>query len=196
MSNCGGGCGCQGDPTRAAARDAAPTEARTPGTGLVGDRAAMTRRGLLAGSATVAAALALSACAGSEDTATGGATDSGGGSDQSESAAASESAGAGSESAGAVLATVGEFPTGGGKVVSTDAGVVVVTEPADGEYRAFNGKCPHQGCPVSEVLENTIICQCHGSVFDASTGDRLEGPAPVGLTPVDIVVQGDSIRLA
>jgi nitrite reductase/ring-hydroxylating ferredoxin subunit len=156
----------------------------------------MTRRGLLAGSATVVAALALSACAGSEDTAAGDTSDGGGGSASSESAAASDSAGSGSDSAGAVLATVGEFPTGGGKVVSTDAGVVVVTEPADGEYKAFNGRCPHQGCPVSEVLENTIICQCHGSVFDASTGDRLEGPAPVGLTPVAIVVQGDSIRLA
>jgi Rieske Fe-S protein len=96
-----------------------------------------------------------------------------------------------------VLATTGEFPTGGGKVVQTaTAGVVVVTQPADGQFKAYSGKCPHQGCPVTEVLENTIICNCHGSTFDAANGDRLEGPAPVGLTPVAISVEGDEIVLA
>jgi nitrite reductase/ring-hydroxylating ferredoxin subunit len=95
-----------------------------------------------------------------------------------------------------VLATTTEFPVGGGKVVREGTGVVVVTQPADGEFKAFNGKCPHQGCPVTEVTENTIVCNCHGSVFDAATGDRLEGPAPVGLTPVAITVQGDQILLA
>ncbi len=61
-------------------------------------------------------------------------------------------------------------------VVKTASGPVVITHPTDTEFLAFNGRCPHAGCPVAEVLENTILCNCHGSTFDGSTGDRLEGP--------------------
>jgi Rieske Fe-S protein len=98
--------------------------------------------------------------------------------------------------AGEPLAGTGDFPVGGGVVVKTASGPVVVTHPTDTEFLAFNGRCPHAGCPVAEVLENTILCNCHGSTFDGSTGDRLEGPAPTGLEPVPIQVAGGEIYLA
>jgi len=94
------------------------------------------------------------------------------------------------------LAGTGDFPVGGGVVVKTASGVVVITHPTDTDFLAFNGTCPHQGCPVTEVLENTILCNCHGSVFDSITGDRLEGPAPTGLEPVPIQVSDGEIYLA
>ena len=80
-------------------------------------------------------------------------------------------------------------------MLSASAGAVVVTHPADGEFKAFSAKCSHQGCPVSSVEGNTITCNCHGSTFDAATGDRTGGPAMVGLTPVDITVDGDAVYL-
>jgi nitrite reductase/ring-hydroxylating ferredoxin subunit len=180
-STCTGGCQCQ----------------RT-----ADDRGSVSRRGVLAGSAAAVAVMALGACASPEETSgTGAATSSGpaetpAGStpptetDESPSAAGEESP------AGELLAGTDDFPVGGGVVVKTASGVVVVTHPTDTDFLAFNGRCPHAGCPVAEVNENTILCTCHGSTFDGSTGDRLEGPAPTGLEPVPIQVTGGEIFLA
>lgn len=113
------------------------------------------------------------------------------------SATASATAQGGSATpTGERLAGTEDFPAGGGAIVPTGNGPVVVTHPDDTTFVAFNARCPHQGCTVSEVLENTILCACHGSVFDAATGDRLEGPAPRGLTPVPVEVDGGSVYLA
>jgi Rieske Fe-S protein len=156
----------------------------------------VSRRGVLAGSAAAVAVLALGACAPGEEASTSGTTP-GDATTQppAESESADDSSGEG-ESSGEPLAGTGDFPVGGGVVVKTASGVVVITHPTDTDFLAFNGTCPHQGCPVTEVLENTILCNCHGSVFDGSTGDRLEGPAPTGLKPVPIQVSDGEIYLA
>jgi len=181
-STCTGGCACA---NQEGGRD--PQRRESP----------VTRRGVLAGTAAVAATLALGACASSEDGTSAGSspTEAGGAATNEAPQASGSSPAAGAT--GEALATTGEFPAGGGKVVTTQAaGVVVVTQPADGQFKAFSGRCPHQGCPVTEVTENTITCNCHGSTFDAETGDRLEGPALKGLAPVEITVEGDTVYLA
>jgi|APIni6443716594_1056825.scaffolds.fasta_scaffold255400_2 Rieske Fe-S protein len=180
-STCTGGCACQ------RATD---------------ERGSVSRRGVLAGSAAAVAVMALGACASADETSSPGtATSSAPPSEtptESESAtpAESQSPTGDASPAGEPLAGTGDFPVGGGVVVKTASGPVVVTHPADDEFLAFNGRCPHAGCPVTEVLENTIMCNCHGSTFDGSTGDRMEGPAPTGLEPVPIQVAGGEIYLA
>lgn len=177
-SGCSGGCACQ--PT-------AP------------DRGSVSRRGILAGSAAAVAVLALGACAPGEEASTSGTTPGDPTTQppaESESATPADDSSGQGESSGEPLAGTGDFPVGGGVVVKTASGVVVITHPTDTDFLAFNGTCPHQGCPVTEVLENTILCNCHGSVFDGSTGDRLEGPAPIGLKPVPIQVSDGEIYLA
>jgi len=166
------------------------------------DRGSVSRRGVLAGSAAAVAVMALGACASSEET-SGQATATGGQGSQtpSESATSSQaeespSATGDASPAGEPLAGTGDFPVGGGAIVTTGSGPVVITHPTDTEFLAFDGRCPHQGCTVAEVNENTILCTCHGSTFDGSTGDRLEGPAPTGLEPVSIQVAGGEIFLA
>jgi Rieske Fe-S protein len=182
MDECTCGCACQpADASRGILAD---------------DRGSVSRRGVLAGSVAVVATMALGACADPEDTGSSGGTTPAQTPSGSSTAPAESPSESGGGPTGEQLATTTEFPVGGGKVVTTSAGVVVVTQPADGQFVAFNGRCPHQGCPVTEVTENTIVCQCHGSTFDGSTGDRLEGPAPVGLEPVAITVEGDAILLA
>ena len=178
-ATCAGGCTCQ----RSAVAD---------------DRGSVSRRGVLAGSAAMAA-LALGACAGSSQTSSGPAPTSAEPTtpepSPTEPSPQDTQSSDGGTSGEAIAAT--GFPVGGGVVVaSTSQGPVVVTQPADGQYKGYNGRCPHAGCPVGEVLENTIICNCHGSTFDASTGDRLEGPAPTGLEPVAIQVSDGEIYLA
>jgi Rieske Fe-S protein len=106
--------------------------------------------------------------------------------------AASESAGASGE--GAAIALVGDVPVGGGVV--NDEVAIVVTQPSDGSIKAFTAVCPHQGCLVSEVVDNEIICPCHDSRFSAVDGAVLQGPATEGLAAASVVVQGDSIVLA
>ena len=92
-----------------------------------------------------------------------------------------------------VIASLGDVPVGGGFVNEEVA--VVVTQPNEGSIKAFTAVCPHQGCLVSEVVENEIICPCHGSRFSAVDGAVLEGPATEGLTSAIVTVQGDNVVL-
>ena len=138
------------------------------------------------------AAAALAACGGSD----GGATAS------SSAAASSESAGSPSSSAaassdaapqGEVLGPVDQVVVGSGVVY--DGPKVVVTQPVQGDVRGFTAVCPHQGCLVSEVTNNEILCPCHGSLFSAEDGAVLTGPATSGLAPVDVSVVDDQVVL-
>lgn len=131
----------------------------------------MQRRTVLAAAAATGV---LAACGSSDDNGTSNDT--------------SDGAGSGS---GEVLADVADVPVEGG-TVNGGAGVVV-TQPTDGDYRAFSSKCPHQGCDVSRVDNNVITCPCHNSKFSAETGDVQSGPAPRGLAEIDVVVEGESI---
>ncbi|MDN5790931.1 MAG: Rieske (2Fe-2S) protein, partial [Micrococcales bacterium] len=87
-----------------------------------------------------------------------------------------------------------EIPLHGGKVFA-DAHVVV-THPAQGTFKAFDAICPHQGCLVSQIVKDTIRCPCHGSTFDADTGERLSGPAPKGLTPLTLSESGSTLDVS
>ena len=94
---------------------------------------------------------------------------------------------------GEALVTVDQVPVEGGVVISEPP--VVVVQPAQGDIKAFSAVCPHQGCLVSSVEANEILCPCHGSLFSAQDGAVLAGPASSGLPPVTIAVQGDSVFL-
>lgn len=75
---------------------------------------------------------------------------------------------------GPVIARVRDIPVGGGKVIGRRW---VVTRPRKRVFRVFDARCTHQGCPVTEVRDGTIICPCHGSRFDITDGSVVEGPA-------------------
>ena len=83
---------------------------------------------------------------------------------------------------------------GGGAIFA--ATKTVVTQPSSGTFKAFDTTCPHQGCAVAKVADGKIDCPCHGSQFDISSGDRVAGPAPTGLTPKTITVTGDTFTVA
>jgi Rieske Fe-S protein len=92
------------------------------------------------------------------------------------------------------LASTSEIPVGGGKVFSGQK--IVVTQPAQGEFAAFNAVCTHQGCTVASVQGGTINCPCHGSKYRIADAAVVGGPAPRPLAKVEITVEGDAIRLA
>lgn len=100
---------------------------------------------------------------------------------------------AAASSGGTPVAAVSDIPVGGG-VILDDPGVVI-TQPADGEIKAFSAICTHQGCLVEEVVDNEIVCPCHGSRFSAVDGSVVQGPATVGLATAGVVVDGGNVVL-
>lgn len=87
------------------------------------------------------------------------------------------------------IAATGDVPVGGGVI----AGGVVVTQPAEGDFRAFSSTCTHQGCTVADVSDGIISCPCHSSQYSAEDGSVERGPATEALPEVDITVDGDQI---
>ena len=66
----------------------------------------------------------------------------------------------------------------------------IVLQPVAGTFAAYDAACPHQGCPVSFVAsQDLLVCPCHGSQFNPSTGAVEVGPAVSGLGvyPVTVV---------
>ena len=57
--------------------------------------------------------------------------------------------------------------------------------------------CPGSSCPLSGGLltRTTIMCQCHGSEFDVTTGAVVSGPASRPLTVYAVRVTEGSIRI-
>jgi 3-phenylpropionate/trans-cinnamate dioxygenase ferredoxin component len=57
--------------------------------------------------------------------------------------------------------------------------------------------CPGRACPLSGGLltGTTIMCQCHGSEFDITTGTVVSGPASRPLNVYEVQVVDGSIRI-
>jgi len=88
----------------------------------------------------------------------------------------------------------GDIAVGGGAVYADQD--VVVTQPTEGTFKAFDATCTHQGCQVGDVSEGTIHCPCHNSRFSIEDGSPQSGPAKSSLKEVAITVSGDKIELA
>jgi Rieske Fe-S protein len=141
--------------------------------------ASINRRRALAGSAALAVGAPVLAACGS------------GGSRAVDSGA---SEGPGGSDSGETLASAADVPVGGCFVVQ-DA-KVVVTQPTEGDFKAFTAVCTHQGCLVETSTEGDIPCPCHSSKFSLEDGSPVSGPATSALAPVEITVDGDAILRA
>lgn len=100
-----------------------------------------------------------------------------------------ESGAAASASAGLTVNTAA-IPVGGGAIFAdTDT---VITQPSEGEFKAFSATCTHAGCTVAAVT-TTISCDCHGSQFSITDGSVVKSPAGRPLAAKTATVQGDSV---
>ena len=139
-----------------------------------------TRRAVLGGVAAVGAGALLAACGSDEP------KDSTGGGDGT-----SGGDGSGDTASGGSLATTDEVPVGGGTVFQKEK--IVVTQPTEGDFKAFTAVCTHQGCTVGSVKGDTIQCNCHGSQYNAADGTVKKGPAPKPLAAKKVTVEGNKI---
>lgn len=95
---------------------------------------------------------------------------------------------------GKPLTKTADVPVGGGKIFADQK--VVVTQPTQGDFKAFSAVCTHQGCTVSTVSDGTINCPCHGSKFRIADASVAAGPAPRPLPAQPITVKGGEILFA
>ena len=143
----------------------------------------LARRTVLVTGGALGAAVALAACGGSGE----------GEAASSAPAPSDAPESSGAAPAGEVLGPLDQVTVGSGVVY--DGPKVVVTQPVKGDIRGFTAVCPHQGCLVSEVTNNEILCPCHGSLFSAEDGAVITGPATTGLAPVTVSVADNQVVL-
>jgi Rieske Fe-S protein len=111
------------------------------------------------------------------------------------SAAATSGSPTGGASNGAgngLTATAADIPVGSGKIFPDSE--TVITQPEEGEFKAFSSICTHQACPVASVTD-TINCDCHGSKYSISDGSVINPPAPQPLPAKTIKVDGDTLTV-
>jgi len=141
----------------------------------------LTRRGVLRVAAVSGFSVPVLAACGSDDSTAGN-----GGS-------GSPTGGSGGTADGGTSVATADVPVGGGTIVKDGEAVFVVTQPAEGEFKAFSGICTHQKCPVTEVAGDEIVCNCHGSRYAVADGSVVNGPAPQPLAEVTATVDGDQV---
>jgi Rieske Fe-S protein len=56
----------------------------------------------------------------------------------------------------------------------------VLIKAEDGSFAAFSALCTHGGCEVA-YQSGSLVCPCHGGVFNALTGAVEAGPPPAPL---------------
>jgi Rieske Fe-S protein len=152
------------------------------------------RRAVFASVGVGGLALAISACSGDSGTDTAQTAPSPAESSAPQSGAPEASATASEAPAGGALAKTADIPVGGGTVFKEQK--IVVTQPTEGEFKAFSALCTHKGCPVTSVENGAIVCPCHNSMFAIAYGSVSGGPAQKPLPAQEIKVEGDSIMLA
>ena len=71
-------------------------------------------------------------------------------------------------------------------------GVHVAVVHVEARVHALADECTHEGCSLSEgevdETEELLVCPCHGSAFDVTSGEPMRGPAvdPVPIFPARV----------
>ncbi|MFI7274233.1 Rieske (2Fe-2S) protein [Streptomyces sp. NPDC049879] len=138
------------------------------------------RRTLVAATAASAGALALTACG--RDNGSGGGSGDGDG----------DTSGTGVRP-GEELAALADVPVGEPTFARTESGGEAFLYRSDETtVTAYGAACTHQGCAVQPAGDE-LRCPCHGSVFEAATGEVVSGPATRPLPAVRVKIEDDRV---
>jgi 3-phenylpropionate/trans-cinnamate dioxygenase ferredoxin subunit len=96
------------------------------------------------------------------------------------------------------VATAGEL--GEGQMTgATVGGEEVLVVNVGGQYRALSATCTHAGCSLvddGDLEAETVVCGCHGSIFDLETGEAVGPPASEPVPMYSVRVEGDEVQVA
>lgn len=90
------------------------------------------------------------------------------------------------------IAALADVPVGGSIDATINGEPALIAQPTAGQVVAFSAVCTHQQCVVA-AAGSEFDCPCHGSRFDAATGDVINGPALRPLSAIPVAVSGDRI---
>ncbi|MFL6163469.1 MAG: TQO small subunit DoxD [Jatrophihabitantaceae bacterium] len=112
--------------------------------------------------------------------------------------AGSTPAGTPSAATGTVVGTTDQVPVGQARQFTDPAtgAQAWMVHPAGSSFVAFDATCTHAGCPV-RYDQSTVrfSCPCHGGVYDARTGEVLQGPPPAPLRAIPVQVVSGQLRV-
>jgi 3-phenylpropionate/trans-cinnamate dioxygenase ferredoxin subunit len=76
-------------------------------------------------------------------------------------------------------------------------GTKIAVANVGGAFHAFDDTCTHMACSLAEgdLEETTVICPCHGSEFDVTSGAVLQGPAREPVATYETRVEGDNLEV-
>ena len=95
--------------------------------------------------------------------------------------------------AGTPLVALADVPVGEAKAAKApDGSDVIVARTSESAAAAFSAICTHQGCTVAPKGAD-LVCPCHGSVFNALTGEVKQGPANKPLPSVAVKVENGKV---
>jgi cytochrome b6-f complex iron-sulfur subunit len=103
------------------------------------------------------------------------------------------SAGGTTAAAGAPLAKLSSIKVGEAiAATGADGSKIIISRPTATTVVAFSAICTHQGCTVVPAGKE-LDCPCHGSVYNATTGAVINGPAPRPLPAVSVKLSGENV---
>jgi len=76
-------------------------------------------------------------------------------------------------------------------------GTKIAVANVDGTFYAFDDTCTHMACSLAggDLEETTVICPCHGSEFDITSGAVLQGPAREPVETYETRVEGGDLEV-
>jgi nitrite reductase/ring-hydroxylating ferredoxin subunit len=95
-----------------------------------------------------------------------------------------------------VVSRVDEFEEGDMRAFEVRGAKIAVAR-VDGVFYAFGDTCTHMGCSLAggDLEETVVICPCHGSEFDVTSGAVLRGPAREPVETYETRVEGGSLEV-
>jgi Rieske Fe-S protein len=160
--------------------------------------ARISRRSALTAGALGVAGAALAACsqAAAPDDPTVRQPDAGTSGSGTGGALGSDPSAGASAGGGKPLAQLSAIPIGSAvSATGPNGDSLIIARPTANTVAAFSAVCTHQSCTVVPAGKE-LDCPCHGSVFDATTGAVITGPAPQPLPRVQVALSGDTVLSA
>ena len=77
-------------------------------------------------------------------------------------------------------------------------GVQIAVARVDGALLAFSDICTHRQCNLSlggEIDGTTIECECHGSIFEMTSGAVVRGPATEPIATYQVTDDGGELKI-
>jgi Rieske Fe-S protein len=147
------------------------------------------RRALVGGVVGLGVGVPLVAACGSDES-----SDGGGSGDASTEKNDSGGGGGGNTGAAGAVGKTSEVPVGGAKIYKSEK--VLVSQPSQGEFKAFSTVCTHRQCAITQLDGDEIECGCHHSRFKVADGSVVKGPATDPLPELKVTVSGDNLSVS